>query len=327
MHKTLTLHLGLPKTASTVLQSRVFQFMPGYLGNQYPSEDAPVRPLLLALYKSSLHSPGRGSKPKLYKRISSDLAHIYETGPPHMLFSSEEFAQWPSTNYTSDSWPVMSGKYSTARRGPHPITSFVNKVVELAPPDLTIKTVLVLRNQTDFLGSLAAQVDRSDDQFIQRLISGNDAFLHYDQLVEDLIKVVGNTNHLTLIYEDGVEEYGSQLVRFADPNFDFAWTQNSTEEFVNRKRIGPSSWEKVPRSPLHDTSLFRFVDHMTSTHLARRARPLLRSVYRATCRFLPSQVEMVQVSPELRERLRTHLQPSNRRLSECLGRELSGCGY
>ena len=327
MSETLTLHVGLPKTASTLLQSRVFHFLPGYLGNQYPNPRLQVRPPLLSLYEASL---GKG-RHRSFVRRSRDLTHalglLKELDPPHLLYSSEEFAQWPSRPGGRDMFPVVGPRGYTRRRGPHPIVKFVEEIVQQSPASLQIRTVLVLRNQTDFLGSLAAQVDRSDTNFIQRVIQDDDAYLHYDNWIRDLTNVVGEGNHLTLIYEDGVEDFGGKLVRFADPDAPFNLQFSHEHEVINRKRIDSSSWEGVPRTTLHGTALYSFIDWATFTKAFRGVRPFFRRVYQVVSRLLPERVETIHISPIQRSSIQSHFRSSNARLSANLQRNLGELGY
>jgi hypothetical protein len=158
---------------------------------------------------------------------------------------------------------------------------------------------------------------------VTRLIDGNDAYLDYAALLEDLDRLVGpDASHVLLLEDMGTQTYWQQLGAILgvtldrEQAFDAAvnvrgddgvWTLRPFNSGGTRQAI----FGRQPSPGLHRCWTLRAFRH--PTHLLRTAmRPRDASIH---------------VSDDLRRSVRDGCASSNLRLEQRLGRGLSPLGY
>jgi len=302
----LVLHVGLMKTGTTTLQRLVLPEVPGYLG-------------ALPQYGFNHRDAGLG------QQIIQFLAG--------RLVSRETLTRWSDRG----SWHVpISGRFGDLarppRRSPHPLIAFIRGHVLPAWEGFgAVRTLVTLRNQSDWLASLYAQVsDRiiracqeDFDARVARLVEGRDAYLDYAALIEDLDYLVGReASHVLLLEDMGTDAYWQQLARAlgaaprgagevqAAANVrrqDGAWMLRAFDSRGTKDVL----FGRQPSPALQRTWTLRGLGH--PAHLLGTAmRPRGTSI---------------NVTDELRRRVRDGFASSNLRLGQRLGRDLSALGY
>lgn len=337
--RRLVLHLGLPKTATTSLQTHMFPQLPGYLGwfHDFTFSSKALHEFV-ELFALGLLVDGKRVfeidgcpvwLPALKKWVNELLASDEEI----ILLSFEGFSAWPSRDNIAG-WPVNDVPGSLPRQGKHPIIYFLERLSELLPANVELKTILTLRNQSDWLGSLAAQMKVTETGFVQRLIRNDDAFLNYESIVNDLESLRGRKNHLTLLFENSLEHNVCKILSFSGYHqaIDLDLKPLQVRENVKKNERG---W-LVVRATFAD----RLVLHLRA--LSNRFKPLktilrsenlflqrLRSsAFRLFKRLAPMRKPVViSLSDEQRCAIKLHCKHSNARLGIHLGKDLSSLGY
>jgi hypothetical protein len=184
----LILHIGLGKTGTTTLQQRHFPDLPGYLG----------RPDIFGQrgrggrLNQAFVAHCTGQETDLTQWRSDVLRALEGRMPEKVVISQERLGYW--THDGSGFSPVVGllsdgGRYP--RRGQHPIAGFIGDRVIPAWRDLgTVKVLVTLRNQFDWLSSHYAQVSNriigaSQGDFehqVRRIVRSGDVYLDYAAL-------------------------------------------------------------------------------------------------------------------------------------------------
>ena len=338
--KKIVLHIGLPKTGTTTLQKFFFPRYSSYAGMHFP----PTTPGLLRGDSS------RGAKKEwdLYSKLENGYATFAGVMGPSARIAAlntwvEEVArneQWPViiSNEFLSAWPrgnliwLVEGETGPTT-AEHPAVLFLSELRQLLPRDIALKIILTLRNQSDFLASLAAQLGIAGyftSTSFQQLLARRDPYLDYYKLVQGLEDVGGAQHLLTLIFEDGIEANISAIEEFIGvPDIDTDVNLETKAPIKNRKRIGENSWlSHRPRVPI-----FRMLLRSTFGKKLRWSR-WYRSPYVQLLVSLLTKLQgawQVPVSSEIsnnhRLRIKAVYSPSNKLLSMRLGRSLSDVGY
>lgn len=247
--KKLIIHLGLPKTGTTTLQTKFWPMWSGYGGKFFGFHaDGSVRMSefevieLFTRYwafcdpKTASDSNWRDGLARWVDQLRFDDSGL-------LIFSEEALSTWPRDGEPG-SWVVQ---YDHAKSsGTHPISIFLAELRNLLPDEITLCTITFLRNQSDPLGSFAAEARRVrnfNSAGFKRLCRRADPILNFYQLVLDLEKVSGPQNHLTLFFEDGFEKNGADIIGFIEvPNL--RSTSVSLRDFPqeNRRKFGKNRW-------------------------------------------------------------------------------------
>ncbi|MDA8909485.1 hypothetical protein N9I09_01030 [Pontimonas sp.] len=205
----------------------------------------------------------------------------------------------------------------------------------MLPQDITLTTIITLRNQSDFLGSSAAQHGRGQyfrSRGFDRLVTEGDSSLDFNELVCDLEHVSGAQNHLTLLFEDGLKANISKIIDFIGPP-DRANEFDPGGEMVaeNIRRSGPNQWAfQETRLPIA-----RKINGSAASGALRRSKwwPLFRPLFRPIFHLLrniqkASEIPAtVEISDADRLRIRAICRRSNELLAAHLGRNLVDLGY
>ena len=329
MTKTLVLHLGMPKTATTTIQGHFFSQAKGFLGKKmFPLKSELTDDFAGVHYLFSIGKEWSDA-------LESWLQKLDFSESETLIVSEEGLSSWPSPRAPGSSrYPVQSpGVHEVGRSGAHPITIFLSRVMDLLPDDVDLLTIISLRNQSDFLGSFAAQSQSVAPGAVLSGVERNDPFLDYYTIVTDLERTVGSSHHLTLLFEDGVEHNCRKIAEFAsltatkgDFNFSF-------DRVENVRRLADSSW-KVNYVPRYSSGVILF-KHQLMRRLPRVAelsRILVRIVFLHIAApiyriFHFRSPQSITVSQDTRAVIRDHCELSNRRLAEHLNRDLVALGY
>ena len=272
----LIIHLGLPKTGTTSLQNKLFPQLEGYLGKherggpelELPDHLASVESSLLRLFLA-------GADRKALREWAQQLDFDWSAT---LLISNEAFSRWKDLNCPDSSvWPVQKPRIREApRRRTHPIVPFLSELNSVLPPDVQLITVMTLRAQKTYLPSHAAQSrGQSMTPIVRRIIRRQDAFILWDRLVRDLQALRGPAGHLTLLFEDGVEENAREIVQFCGLTSKSGRIRYEEITRENRRQEGSDSWTtRPPKTPRLD-SLYHYLSHAAETISPSRL-PFLR---------------------------------------------------
>ena len=335
----LVIHLGLPKTATTTLQTHFFPQLPGYLGKFYPgaSYSSPTLNELQALW---FQGTSINARSVWFASLEPWIEELVASDDDILLWSEENLTQWRSPEGNAATWPVTDPPGALARRGSHPIAGFLKHLRELLPQDIELKTMLTLRNQSDWTMSLAAQLGVLNDRFVKRLIRDDDAFLNYYAITKDLENLNGPENHLTLLYENGLNHNFQRMLRFS--GYSPADIQDlrvpQAQENVRRTEkgwiiAGAASFNPFERTLATLRTRSSFVDkHLSYNKALRRTfRPLLG--FEARQRLL-SKIPTPRTAPVSRSltdhqmaAIRKHCEKSNAQLAAHLDLDLRALGY
>lgn len=187
---------------------------------------------------------------------------------------------------------------------------------------------MTLRNQVDFVGSLAAQVAPLNSQFLEFILDSNDAFLDWRNLVDEIEKAIGSKNHLTLIFEDGLHSIVDQIQGFVFPSG--MSTSNLTNHLISRvnvRQAQPGVWQSDVRAIdfALPVSLGRQLFNVTALAIGR---PMARSLWRYfSTKLLGITKHQVQFSTREAEKLRRLYSTSNGELAQHLRMDLGSRGY
>jgi len=331
--KKLVVHIGLPKTATTSVQTHFFPQVAGYLGSRHSSiqvdsqGDGPTEAFGEFTEIHDAYCKGQDWDSRL-----SDWAHNLDfSEQPVRVISYENLARWSSPPKVDVSqWPVgRAHQGDVPRTGAPPVTVFLAKLKDVLPSDVSLFTIVTLRNQADFLGSLAAQLG-ARGAVIDRVIHREDAFVDFYLLVTELEKVSGPPQHLTLLFEDGVEHNCKKIVEFAGltplkEGFNF-----EPGKAQGVKRTGNNTWraDYAPSYPTWGIFLgLRKVVHWGFPRLVPAMKEINRFVIRRMMAVGGAFGQTVSISDGDRLKLQVHCEPSNQRLAEHLKRDLASLGY
>jgi hypothetical protein len=326
MEKKFLFHIGLPKTATSSMQANFFPQFVGFIGWKIPGIFFHEFAEIWCNFNRDLGLGG------WQQELSAWISKVDFSIDPVQIISFENASSWHSPREQGSShWPVVTSIIDTPRNGTHPITIFLKYLAEALPPDVSLLTVVTLRNQSDFLGSLTAQVAAEGYPHLASmsdLIESQDAFLDYFKLVTDLEQVVGASNHLTLLFEDGFNHNCEKIVAFGNlasaavmPPFDPKNLKN------NRRQFAAGTWRITDEPhPLHTSKLALWLKTFLRLRVPRAFFPTMRVVDRLSLSMGRKRTTF-QISLEDRVAIREYCQPSNARLAQHLKKDLTALGY
>lgn len=337
--RELTLHIGLPKTATTVLRGSVFPQIPGYLGKY--SGLPPTNRFVNPTTGSLLEGWERGN-PDWRGAIDEWVRSLAELDERHLLLSQERLASWPARLSEQRQYPFDDDWFDAQRVRPHPVVDFLDLVKTAGESSgIKVRVIVTLRAQPEFMASRYAQSQGKMRQpgqgdfeaKVRESLRRADPYFDYASLVEELAGVVGMENLLVLLYEDGVEINVERISLFVDLPLRFA---HKTRE--NVKRRSPRTWEGPPTYvPVTQRGVLGNIRKVARSSWPDALRvleaPLKRIVTGldvAAARLVePKRFDGVQVelSGELSDEIRRRYGSSNDRLARILGRDLEQLGY
>jgi len=328
MLKKMVVHLGLPKTGTTTMKQQFFPELPGYLGKRHLADGSSYGP-----GDQFDHQLGFEEAHDLYllglpweDALGRWLGSLDPEGPSRLVLSHVGLWSWPSPfgKYTSRQPLVQTSNSDKPRSGNHPVVAFLSGLRRLLPADVDLMTIVTLRNQSDFLGSLGAEQQTvHHPKAVSRLLESDDASLDWHGLVASLQDLVGKDNNLTLIFEDGVEQNCNRILDWLDlreirPGF-------TITKSANVRNLGYGNWRGAPRPFYERFGVFRLLRSWAHSvpglaFIAIRVNMVLASIS-------PKIQTGFSISESERDAIRSHCNESNSALSSVLGRDLSPFGY
>lgn len=331
--KRLTLHVGLPKTATTTLQAHVFPQFPGFV-NSSTANLSPATEDLYLKFRAVADQWVQGNSASS-EIMAPFVASLGNFSPDAVLVSDENLSSW-AIDGGRPRWPVEDGWFRMPRERPYSLTNRMAELKAAADGLFDVRIVLTLRNQSDFMGSLYAQLEggmlnpsqKDFEAKIARALSSDELFLDYASLVEELGRLICGNDLLILVHEDGIERNVSRIAKFLDAPLSIAETVRE-----NVKREGPQAWRGVDRTATKRGTFGRMRKAANRSWpealraLAPPARRMLAGLDAASTRIVGGKGVRVELSRELTEKIRDHYRPSNERLGELIGRDLQSFGY
>lgn len=333
--KRLVIHLGLPKTATTSLQSQVFPSLPGYLGT-YPGRTftTPAFSALRDAYIFGTTIKGQrvfelDGEESWLSMMNTWIGEVSALNDGNYLLSDEGLCVWRSPPGNGAYHPVMDAPGALPRRGAHPVISFLSSLRAGLPLDVDLKIVLVLRNQSDWLASLAAELGVRNTNFVSRLIQNDDAFLDYHKIVQDLEQALGSTNCKILFFEQGLEFIAMETLQFVGHVPSNPPTRSAIDGRENVRRTS-DGWQGQKR--WHVEKVEPFIDRVRALPLLSEIsflRSLGRTVfgYQMRRKVLRPRSFTISLSEEQRSAIRSHCKESNLDLARHVQMNLEDMGY
>lgn len=217
----LTLHVGMPKCASTTLQNDFFGRLAQRNGIRYEGKlklrttTEAVSPL------SRSFKQYRDGDMRWVRTLDTWLAEAQEFD--HIIVSDEEFASWPPTSreqlwLQEPRWMFMSQQ---GRTEPPPLIGFLEVLKRKLPPGSPLEVVCLIRAQPEFLASLYAQTagwnrESGQEDFeagVLRLIQNNDPSVNWSEWFQLLSKQLGRQHVHIFPLEAGVERITDSIAR------------------------------------------------------------------------------------------------------------------
>lgn len=335
--RSLTFHIGMPKTATTALQAHVFPAFPGYVGKNYgraelgqhSEHDFTVQACRRAL-----------GSPRWREELAAWIKGLRESPLSDVMFSDETLCAWPDGKLVA-MWPMLDAWRLGVRTRPHPIVKFLAETLKLVDEGTQVRVILTLRNQSDFMGSLYAQIQprllspsQADfDGKVTELLESGDPFFDFAGLVAELDAVLGPDNCLILLHEDGVAQNVRRIIDFL--GLPSSLRPPSVPE-TNVKASGERAWQYRVTLPLLKRGLIGRVRKAVEIRVVKlggqqpRIRMFLARLDNLSQSIVPLRdVKGVQivVSESLAAQIRVHFASSNARLTERLDRDLLSLGY
>jgi hypothetical protein len=150
----LTLHLGLPKTATTTLQTHVFPRFSGYLGKYYGDDGAPPSSEWATWH--SAYEKWLRRDPEWRDALRVWVATLKHAGHSSAFLSDEALSAWSDGAQTL--WPVTDDWVNAQLVRPHPVIELLRTIKEFAGESMRLRVILTLRNQPSLIGSLYAEL-------------------------------------------------------------------------------------------------------------------------------------------------------------------------
>ena len=325
----LYFHIGLPKCASTTLQNKVLCQASGYLGTG-KQLSAPVN---LAKQFQALAPVGprlRGSMSAAREWAERVLNYGQELSPPvnRFIASSE----------------LLSNRNKLQ---PRPIVPFLKRFSDEVWTRGEVKVVLVLRNPAERIASSYAQSSSSTfgasqrhfEAHVERILAEDSPAFDLSAWVDDLYQSLGKENVCVLLMED------IGTLRFWEVLRDFM----RLEEFdpssmldtggMNSRKADRNTWRLSEFSPMNKAKsqsgklLGLLWPAGRLPTLRRNIRSRLNQTIAGWHRINPARLRerqrgtRIELTDDLRSRIREHFGPSHDRLSALLERDLSELGY
>lgn len=209
------------------------------------------------------------------------------------------------------------------RNGAHPVGDLLAEIKSALPSGIQLRVVCTLRNQPDFLASLAAEQGITDWSFLPSILEQGDPFLDYASLIGLLTALVGEEQLLILLYEDSLEVNASKLLEFLRVDLEGDKFKLVSQ---NRRRVESSSWTTRKRGGITTSTLYAHARNWSARIMPAAIRSLAKRAIRGAERLI-SRRDVVTLAEIDRQRIREHCSGSNAELAEMLGRSIRELGY
>jgi hypothetical protein len=330
----LILHVGLPKTATTSLQLHMFPQFPEYLGKLTGTG-------IQSALGARATSEWLAQTPEWRDRVQDWIRQLEQSDLRRAIFSEELLSQWPGGDGALF-WPVMDDWQRFHRARPHPLQEFIDEVRKAGSGELRVRIIVAIRNQSQFLASLYAQLEghmarpgqEDFESKVRGLIRQNDPFCDWASFIEELVILVGRDNLLLLLHEDGVEQNVARMGSFLGTAIDTSGIEQWRE---NVKAQSSQQWKGVRReTPVTQRGCLgatrRRIRGNWPTQWADPVvlKRVVRRFDRWASKAFPPRIEgglIISLSDELASEIRKHYKPSNKQLCAHVGRDLAQLGY
>lgn len=317
--KRLILHLGLPKTGTTTLQRDVFPTLPEYIG-QF-SDGGFELGASAAMFEGEMRQPD-----SRIAELAAWVRALEASDQRNFLVCYEGLSKWWSSSHAR--WPIQNDSTSQPRSGPHPSIHLVKQLRSLMPSSFKLGTVLVLRNQCDWLSSMAVQAGIHDGQFVQRIVANRDPFLDYYRWVTDLEGTVGPGNHRTLLFEHGLDSIGVSCAEFVESTGYTKPIDELLHQPANVRRVSPTEWAVTRPYPTDSSKVVAAAQRLLESRESSWGARVARLAYLKSMRiFFVPRHGTFSLTAEERDAIRECYADSVQSLSSHLGVELGALGY
>lgn len=241
----LFLHIGFSKTSTTTLQRHYFRGFPAYFGNG--SEDGVrIRHLLRQGFEAFREDPFLASD-SVFSGL--EVALDEDGGGNDVLVSDEVLSEWRGSR--DRKWPLGALKPDESLDDwptPHFLAALQNF---LARAGYTLKVILVIRRQPDYVASLFAHMavdgrfgsgidlQKSLERVVTEIGDSENPWFDFARLGRTVAYAVGEKNLLLLCYEFGPESLATEIASFAG----FPPPSRLPQKpHLNVRRVGDALW-------------------------------------------------------------------------------------
>lgn len=329
----LILHVGLPKTGTSTLQS----LLVGESGviDRHASRSI-VKKITSCRFMSWREL--RDSAKEFCDRASEVATS--EPGCPNLLLSEERLSAWYPLIGNRNRWPVGGKRNFILREGPIPIAEFIKdhlSVVWESRFNGKVKVVVTLRNQVDYLASLYVQESKfrpcaSQADFerqVRGVIERDDPSIDWYGLVQDICDVVGEDNIDVLFFEKiGMEGFWNEMGSVLFRENIYEKYRGLSDSHVNKRNTRKNCWALRPYQGCASDYFAGKVEHISLYPYFRKALsfgdPILNPLVR---RLNKSDWNEVCLSSDLISLVKAHCKDSNFKLSKKLNIDVFDLGY
>lgn len=320
------LHIGLPKTGTTVLQNRFFAREHCYAGKsieggakqfaytvQTSLLDHSVEFVASLIEAETNKRPGR-------KLIMSNEAFSQISYNKRRTFVSKNMD--PVTLQDVERWAIIP-------------------VIEALSRRISTKIIVSLRSQPEWMASNYAQLSNSilkpsQNDFetrVRKHLSSNSNALNWSKIVQSVINLAGRENVLVLLLEEmNQESYFRSLAEFMNISIEHRHLLGK-EDVLNRRRASECSWK------MRDFE-FSEMNFVAKQAMRSIGLPKAPGIFRKPCRRLGKSAapmlnayfnnerhKEIVLTKALKNEILLHCKPFNETLAGQLGRNLHRLGY
>ena len=340
----LVIHIGLPKTGTTTIQHRCLAGEPHFLGKDKSAPgrwhaEHPVRALRERVFHYYFGSEGdaTASAEAWIERVRQ-LPALRED-PSSVIISDEVLAWWPTDPFftTTEAFRRSSLRRAGVERHPvPPVAAYLRDVLRSAWRFGSIRVLLTVRSQPEWLASLYAQVSglirnagtADFERQVRSLMEHGDPYIDWHCWAEHLERAVGPGRVQVLATENmGSSAFWQELGRFLG----VATEQTAPAAAANVRRTSAD-----PGWSLKKLNAIKILERDWPPAQRARMRRLALGAMRGTRpvwgRPLRGLVDrrrerQVCLRSELREEILAYVAPSNQRLAARFGLDLGSHGY
>lgn len=256
--RTLTVHIGMPKTATTTLQNIWFPRLAsqGHILYDGKREATTVeRRSALATAFQQMESEGVDRSIDVIRQAIDDWVAM-NGHADHVVVSDEGFASWRlpreeglprRLRSRGTGWPVLDGALSVSdSRSSPPLLRFISVLKDRVGPEVPLRLIMTIRNQPEFLASLYAQTagwmsapSQADfERKVDLMIAADDPFVDWSLWIRELHDVLDPSQLLVVPIEVGLRELTTRIGTFI--GVDAAPIDPGAT--LNRRRTAEGEW-------------------------------------------------------------------------------------
>lgn len=219
----LTLHVGMPKCASTTLQNDFFGRLAQRNGFRYEGKQKlrPSTEVVSPLARS--FKQYRDGDIRWERTLDTWVAKAEAFD--HIVVSDEEFASWPPASggqmsLSGPRWPTITMSQA-GRTEPPPLIGFLEVLKLKLPLESSLEVVVLIRAQPEFLASLYAQTagfsrgsgQKDFESVAMNLIQNDDPYMNWSKWFHLLSRQLGRRHVHIFPLEAGVKRITDSIAR------------------------------------------------------------------------------------------------------------------